>query len=94
MDDERLAALHALTFEPRKDRWRLRITVSRGPKMVGKRLLIDLPGFTEEQAIEAKRVALAALALVGLQAVKSRPIRRMGNYARSTADSGGAMLPG
>ena len=81
MEDDRRAILHGLTFEPGRSRWRLRITISRGAKQVGKRITLDLHGFSEAQAIEAKAVAVAALALVGLQPVKSRPRPRVGHCA-------------
>lgn len=65
---------HHLTYEPSKNRWVLRLTVDMGPKVVGKRLRINLGRTTSEIAKAQREAVYRAYEVVGLT-VRDRVMR-------------------
>lgn len=61
-----LADIYGLTWEIGKHRWRLRLTVDMGRKIVGKRVTIDLGRMTAEEAISAREITIKAYQRIGL----------------------------
>lgn len=86
MDTEpqaKIRDLHNITFNRSRNSWKIRVTIDRGKKVTGKRICVDVPAATEAEAIGARDAVLAALAAVGLKAVKPKP-RRVGQSAKVT----------
>jgi len=74
---------HGLTWDGTKRRWKLRITIDRGGKIVGKRMQLHLPGTRRENAIEIREAVIEAIELLGLKIIV-RPQNRqhLGRHAR------------
>jgi len=65
--------LHGIAFDRSRNRWRIRVTIDMGKKVVGKRITVDVPGVCEAEAIGARQAILTALHSVGLKVAKPRP---------------------
>lgn len=74
-DKRLIEVLHGLTCESRKHRYKLRLTIGRGKKKVGKRLTISLPTTSEQKAIFARDSILDFCGKIGLHVI-DRPQRR------------------
>ena len=70
-----LRRLHGLTWDASRTRWKLRLTINLGTKVVGKRICLDVKVADHEAAIRSKELVVAAFAKLGLQVrqgIKSR----------------------
>ncbi len=74
-----VAGMHGLTWDRAKERWKLRVTLDRGRKLVGKRVGLYLQrGLDEQTAMECRNALVEGIEALGLQ-VKFRPVSRRGD---------------
>jgi hypothetical protein len=76
----RIEVLHGLTNEPERHRYRLRLTIGRGKKKVGKRITISLSTGSEQKAIFARDSILDFCGKIGLT-VADRPQKRPAKHS-------------
>jgi len=65
-----LKKLYNLTWEPKKRRWRLRLTINVGKKVVGKRITVDLKAGDAKSAIQQRATIITAYEKLGLTICK------------------------
>lgn len=57
---------HGLTWDKAKRRWMLRLTIDRGPKLVGKRICVRITNPAKEVAIATRHAMIDGFRQVGL----------------------------
>jgi hypothetical protein len=83
MEENDTRSHHGLTWDGTKRRWKLRITIDRGRKIVGKRIQLHLPGTRRENAIAIRETVIEAIELLGVKVnVKPQNRQHLGRHAR------------
>ena len=67
--------LHGLCFDRRKRRWKARFVIARGKKLVGKRLVVDIPTIDQDTAVLARNAVLCFCGKLGLVVIRRNQVR-------------------
>lgn len=67
--------LHGLCFERRKHRWKARFVIARGKKLVGKRIVVNIPTLDQDSAILARNAVLCFCGQLGLTVIRRKQAR-------------------
>jgi hypothetical protein len=68
--------LHGLCREKRKNRFKFRVMIARGKRLVGKRLVVDIPTTDEKTAVIARNAVLCFCGKLGLCVVRRAQARQ------------------
>lgn len=82
MSDDNFQILHGLTFDRAKRKFRLRLTIHRGRKVVGKRLCVWVRTDDETVAMIARDAALQLCGALGLKCAHRFQRRKSGDERR------------
>ncbi len=73
--------LHGLCYDRQKGRWKARFMIARGRKLVGKRLVVDIPTRDQDAAVLARNAVLCFCGKIGLVVIRraqKRPVKEGG----------------
>lgn len=70
-----LKSLYSLTWDVYRHRWRLRLTINVGKKIVGKRICVDIKCISPKEAVAQRRTVISAFKKLGLEIIIRRQAR-------------------